>query len=94
MSSIGTAKDASYYAESSLQPIEIMQKLMTKQQFLGFLIGNVIKYRLRAGHKEDAEKDLNKARQYSYWIYLLSTGAEINPVRDSVPDDYTYGGIV
>jgi hypothetical protein len=94
MSNSGTAKEATYYKDASLEPIQVMQKLMTKEQFLGFLVGNTIKYRLRAGHKEDAEKDLNKARQYSYWVYLLSTGADIDPVKDSVPDDYTYGGIV
>ena len=38
----------------------------------GFCLGNVLKYVLRAKHKEDEIEDLKKARWYlDYWITLL-----------------------
>ena len=38
----------------------------------GFCLGNVLKYTLRAQHKEDEIDDLKKARWYlDYWIKLL-----------------------
>ena len=38
----------------------------------GFCLGNVLKYTLRAKHKEDEVEDLKKARWYlDYWIQLL-----------------------
>ena len=38
----------------------------------GFLLWNVLKYTLRAKHKEDEVDDLKKARWYlDYWIQLL-----------------------
>ena len=38
----------------------------------GFCLGNVLKYILRAKHKEDEIEDLKKARWYlDYWIRLL-----------------------
>ena len=43
----GTATSATHYQLLTQQPIEIMQRLMTHEQFVGFLWGNVIKYALR-----------------------------------------------
>lgn len=90
----GTAKDAEHYIKSALQPIQVMQKLMTPEQFRGFLIGNVIKYRMRDGLKENTD-DKNKVRQYAYWLSLTKRPhpEPINPVKDSVPADFSYGGI-
>ena len=44
------------------------QKHLTKEQFEGFLLGNIIKYRVRAGHKDDAKKDIDKAMRYEQWL--------------------------
>ena len=40
-----------------------MQAVMTHDEFVGFLKGNVIKYSLRAGHKENTD-DAGKAKHY------------------------------
>lgn len=89
----GTAKDAEHYIKSALQPIQVMQKLMTPEQFRGFLLGNVIKYRMRDGLKQGTD-DKEKANQYAYWLFLLkNTYVMIDPVKDSVPADFNYGGI-
>lgn len=53
-----------------LQPIELMQEVLSSEEFRGFLKGNIIKYTMRAGHKEGeaAEKDNAKAKVYLRWL--------------------------
>lgn len=75
----GTAADATHYQTLAQQPIEIMQRLMTKEQFLGFCHGNVVKYALRCGHKDDAAKEMEKVRQYADWYVRASGGETIDP---------------
>lgn len=75
----GTAADATHYQTLAQQPIEIMQRLMTKEQFLGFCHGNVIKYALRCGHKDDPAKEMEKVRQYADWYVRASGGETIDP---------------
>lgn len=75
----GTAADATHYQTLAQQPIEIMQRLMTKEQFLGFCHGNVVKYALRCGHKDDPAKEMEKVRQYADWYVRASGGETIDP---------------
>jgi len=92
----GTSKEQAHYIKSALQPIQVMQRLMTHEQFTGFLAGNYIKYKMRCGLKdgEDKSKDLNKALQYKYWLTLHDKGVIINPVEDALPDNFIDGGII
>lgn len=57
-----------HYNSCAIEPIRAMQSLLTPEQFTGFLLGNVLKYRLRAGHKGDAKKDIEKALRYEQWL--------------------------
>jgi hypothetical protein len=46
---------------------------MTEEEFAGHMKGNVLKYTFRAGRKEDAVQDLEKARAYmKRWIKYLN----------------------
>lgn len=69
----------SHYAECIVEPIELMQKVLTEEQFIGFLMGNIIKYCLRAGHKGSKEEDLEKAQRYQNWLEEARLGCKINP---------------
>ena len=89
----GTAENATHYQQSSKQPIEFMQEVMTPSQFEGFLIGNIIKYRMRAKYKGKYEEDIRKANQYNYWLDLFKQGVIINPTKDTLPKDYIYTGV-
>lgn len=71
----GYAKDAEHYKILSLQPIQIMRKLFSKEMFYGFLLGNIVKYTLRCGYKDDPEKEIEKVLQYSKW-YLNAVNEE------------------
>lgn len=64
-----------------IQPLEFMQANMTKEEFIGFLKGNVIKYVSRAGKKEnsDINNDLAKAKRYLSWLEKAVNDDIINP---------------
>ena len=54
-----------YYAQHGLSPLKAMSEgLISEEQYIGFLKGNVIKYTVRAGYKDDAVQDINKAIDY------------------------------
>ena len=79
-----------YYAGNGLSPIgAFKQGLMSKEQYKGFLIGNVIKYVVRAGKKDDAIKDLEKAKTYiDFYLELMRNEAIWNiPINIEVNDD-------
>jgi len=52
-----------HYKDMPIQPWHVMESVLTREEFIGFLKGNVIKYSLRAGRKEGSD-DAGKARHY------------------------------
>ena len=55
--------DGSHYKDMPIEPWDVMRAVMTRDEFIGFLKGNVIKYSLRAGRKEGSD-DVAEARHY------------------------------
>lgn len=53
----------SHYKDMAVQPWDVMQSVMTHEEFVGFLKGNVIKYSMRQGKKEGTD-DGAKALHY------------------------------
>lgn len=55
-----------HYLKMAIQPIAVMHGLLTREEYIGFLKGNIIKYSMRQGLKagESAQKDAAKARTY------------------------------
>ena len=80
--SSGYASDAKHYQALSEQPIEIMQKLFSAEQLKGFLLGNVIKYSLRCGLKDNPAKEMQKVAQYAAWYVDVAEGRKIDPRGD------------
>jgi hypothetical protein len=80
----------SHYEKAAMQPLEVMQRVMTKEQFKGFLFGNFLKYRMRSEFKGQHDSDEYKAKQYAYWLEMVNDGHVINPSKDKVPYDYKY----
>lgn len=56
-----------HYTNNGIQPIEIMKANMTKEEYRGFLMGNIIKYPLRYKDKGGL-KDLKKTKTYLTWL--------------------------
>jgi hypothetical protein len=53
-----------HYKRMDVQPWQAMRAWMPREEFLGFLRGNAIKYLARAGSKGPVREDLEKARHY------------------------------
>ena len=54
-----------YYNHDGLSPIQAFkQGLISKDEYIGFCKGNIIKYIVRAGKKDDAVVDLEKTKNY------------------------------
>ena len=67
-------KHDKHYLESVVEPIKVMEKLFTKEELKGFIKGNILKYRLRMGHKDDIQKEIDKIRVYEQWLAKLERG--------------------
>lgn len=52
----------SHYTEMEIQPWEVMQSVLTHEEFVGYLKGSILKYALRQGKKQS--DDAGKAKHY------------------------------
>lgn len=57
-------KPQHYMLFPDTETIEVIQSSLTIEEYKGYLKGNVLKYRLRAGKKRDTIEDINKALKY------------------------------
>lgn len=53
-----------YCVFEDVEAIQVIASSMTQQQFYGYCLGNILKYRLRAGGKDDVMQELGKADKY------------------------------
>jgi hypothetical protein len=60
-------KNPKHYSFFDTEVIDIIRSSMTPEQFIGYCKGNAIKYRLRAGKKDDALQDILTAEQYELY---------------------------
>ena len=91
----GLADKQEHYKNAAMQPLEVMQTLFTAEQFKGFLLGNFVKYSMRANFKGQADSDRDKARQYAYWYSLVKNDESyrISPAEDVPADDWDGEGV-
>ena len=52
-----------HYKDMAVQPWAVMEAVLTHEEFVGFLKGNIIKYSMRAGRKAGSD-DTGKAKHY------------------------------
>lgn len=61
-----------YYNHDGLSPIQAFKKgMISRHEYIGFCKGNIIKYVVRAGKKDDAVEDLEKAKNYIDFLLEL-----------------------
>lgn len=58
------AKPKHYQFFPDVEAIEIIARSMTVAEFRGYCLGNRLKYRLRAGQKDDPKQELDKSDAY------------------------------
>lgn len=67
-------KSPSYYQLiEGVESIEIIARSMTVEQWHGFCLGNMLKYRIRAGKKDKLQQDIDKANFYGE-LYEMHKG--------------------
>ncbi len=54
-----------HYTSLEIEPIEIIKKDLSNEQYIGYLKGNIIKYTLR---NKEPLKDASKCRKYAEWF--------------------------
>lgn len=63
----GVKQPTHYQLFDNIEAIEVIARSMTQEMFKGYCLGNILKYRLRAGKKGEMatlEKDMAKAEFY------------------------------
>ena len=63
MSADDTQVGGTHYKDMPVQPWTVMEAVLSQEEFIGFLKGNVIKYSMRQGRK-DGTDDAAKAKHY------------------------------
>lgn len=61
-----------YMLFPDMESIEAIEKLLNGEEFVGFLKGNILKYRFRAGRKGNSDaktlEDVRKSEQYAQML--------------------------
>lgn len=57
-----------YMLFPDLEVVDAIVALLSEEEFIGYCKGNILKYRLRAGKKDDLVKDIKKASIYEGWL--------------------------
>lgn len=65
-----------HYKNQGIEPINLMRANFSKEEFAGFLQGNVLKYMLRYKDKNGVE-DLKKAKTYLTWLIEEEQNAKV-----------------
>jgi hypothetical protein len=66
---------AHYKVCEGLEVVDMIRAVLTHEQFSGYCLGNVIKYRMRAGKKTMSPmEDLGKAHVYETWLAEMEGG--------------------
>lgn len=52
------------FPDSELEAIHVIKYALTPEEYMGYLKGNALKYRLRIGKKDEFKKEMNKIRDY------------------------------
>lgn len=74
--------DPVQYHIGGIETIDIMRIVLTREEFKGYLKGNILKYRERAMHKGKPEEDWAKAREYKR-IYTIEFGhTDMSELKD------------
>lgn len=62
-----------HYKLLGIQPLDVMEAVLTPEEYRGFLKGNIIKYSIRQGRKEGSD-DAGKAKHYKELLEAFDYG--------------------
>ena len=67
-----------HYKKGDMEAIKVIEAGIGDQGFIGYLLGNIMKYLLRFPHKGKPVEDLKKARWYLDRLILVVSKDKIN----------------
>lgn len=67
-----------HYKDMPVQPWTVMESILTQEEFVGFLKGNIIKYAMRAGRKTEGDADKLKHYQQKLAEVLAARSAYLD----------------
>jgi hypothetical protein len=53
------------------EAIDVIKTLLSKKEYLGHLKGNILKYQLRLGKKDNVDRELEKIKDYQNELNFL-----------------------
>lgn len=56
-----------HYKDLAIQPWHLMEDVLTREEFIGYLKGNLIKYAMRQGKKDSPD-----AEKYKHYVMKLA----------------------
>ena len=68
------------------ETIDIIKNVLIKDEYIGFLKGNILKYQLRLGKKDDVEKEKIKIKDYQNELNQILQIKEILEMRNECLD--------
>ena len=57
-----------------LEAIDVIKTLLNEDEYVGFLKGNILKYQLRLGKKDNVEKEIEKIKDYQNELNMILIG--------------------
>lgn len=58
-------QNASHYElYHGTEAIDVIKEILTQDEYIGYLKGNILKYQLRLGKKDDVQKEKIKIKDY------------------------------
>jgi len=67
-----------HYKKGGVEVIDVIEAGIGDQGFIGYLLGNILKYLLRFRHKGKPIEDLKKARWYLDKLIAVVSGEKTN----------------
>ena len=74
MNKVKNPNSKHYELWQDLEAIDIIKNTLTKDEYIGFLKGNILKYQLRLGKKDNVEKEMEKIKDYQNELNMILTG--------------------
>jgi hypothetical protein len=75
-----------HYTAGGIEVIDIIEAKLTKEEYIGYLKGNIIKYTLRSSFKGNLVQDMEKADVYKNWLLqqVIEEDDEIDPKHEAL----------
>jgi hypothetical protein len=75
-----------HYTVGGVEVIDVIEAKLTKEEFIGYLKGNIYKYTLRSSFKGNLVEDMGKADVYKNWLLqmIVDEDDEINPQHEAL----------